>query len=91
MGFASRRRGGQRWFHLYPDDALVHEDPLHWTGVFHNWNSTCAECHSTNLRKNYSPEEDRFETTFSSIDVDCESCHGPAPSTFKRPRTRPWA
>ncbi len=69
--------GGQRWFHLYPDDTVDHEDPLHWTGTFYNWNSTCAECHSTNLRKNYSPEEDRFETTFSSIDVDCESCHGP--------------
>ena len=81
--------GGQRWFHLYPDDAVDHEDPLHWTGDFYNWNSTCAECHSTNLRKNYHPEEDRFETTFSSIDVDCESCHGPGSRHVQAPEEVP--
>ena len=81
--------GGQRWFHLYPDDAVDHEDPLHWTGAFYNWNSTCAECHSTNLRKNWLPEEDRFETTFSSIDVDCESCHGPGSLHVQAPEDVP--
>ena len=81
--------GGQRWFHLYPDDGVDHEDPLHWTGAFYNWNSTCAECHSTNLRKNWLPEEDRFETTFSSIDVDCESCHGPGSRHVQAPEDVP--
>jgi len=38
----------------------------------------CAECHSTNLKKNYSIENDSFKTTYSSINVNCESCHGPA-------------
>ncbi len=69
--------GGQRWFHLYSGEAVDHNDPLHWTGSFYNWNTTCAECHSTNLQKNFSPEQDRYETTYSSIDVDCEACHGP--------------
>ncbi len=69
--------GGQRWFHLYPDDTVDHTDPLHWTGTFQNWNSSCAECHSTDLRKDYSMATDSYETTFSSIDVDCEACHGP--------------
>ncbi len=69
--------GGQRWFHLYPDDAVGHTDPLHWTGSYQNWNATCAECHSTDLRKNYSTADERYRTTFSSIDVDCEACHGP--------------
>ncbi len=81
--------GGQRWFHLYPDDTVDHEDPLHWTGAFYNWNSTCAECHSTNLQKNYSPEEDLFETTFSSIDVDCEACHGPGSRHVQAPEDVP--
>ncbi len=81
--------GGQRWFHLYPDEAVDHEDPLHWTGMLYNWNSTCAECHSTNLEKNYSPEEDRFETTFSSIDVDCEACHGPGSLHVQAPEDMP--
>ena len=85
----SADEGGQRWFHLYPDEAVDHEDPLHWTGDFYNWNTTCAECHSTNLHKNYFPEEDRFETTFSSIDVDCESCHGPGSHHVQAPEDVP--
>ena len=69
-------QGGQRWFHLYPGDTIDYADPLHWTGIFQNWNSSCAECHSTNLQKNFSLEGDLFETSFSSMDVDCEACHG---------------
>jgi tetratricopeptide (TPR) repeat protein len=69
--------GGQRWFHLYPDEAIRHDDPLHWTAPSQNWNYMCAECHSTNLRKGYDLEEDRFGTTWSEIDVSCEACHGP--------------
>ena len=80
-----RDQGGQRWFHLYPEEVVDHEDPLHWTGSFYNWNSTCAECHSTNLQKNYSPEQERYETTFSSIDVDCEACHGPGSQHVQAP------
>jgi len=70
-------QGGQRWFHLYPDERIAPDDPLHWTGIDQNWNYQCADCHSTNLRKNYEPEADRFDTTWSEIDVACEACHGP--------------
>jgi Flp pilus assembly protein TadD len=69
--------GGQRWFHLYPGEGVDHRDVLHWTKLSQSWDSQCAECHSTNLRKNYRPWEDRFGTTFSEIDVSCEACHGP--------------
>jgi Flp pilus assembly protein TadD len=74
----SRSKGGQRWFHLYPNETLRAGDPLHWTGIQQNWNSMCAECHSTNLRKNFDAKVDRFTTAFSEIDVSCEACHGPA-------------
>ena len=69
--------GGQRWFHLYPDEPLDHDDRLHWTGPNQTWNYMCAECHSTDLRKNYDSSADRYETTWSEIDVSCEACHGP--------------
>ena len=71
-----RPEGGRRWFHLYPGERVDHEDVLHWTKLAHNWNSRCAECHSTQLRKGYRWPEDRFVTTFSEIDVACEGCHG---------------
>lgn len=31
-------QGGQRWFHLYPDEAVPAGDILHWTGPNQNWN-----------------------------------------------------
>ncbi|MHC2724212.1 tetratricopeptide repeat protein [Bradyrhizobium diazoefficiens] len=69
-------QGGQRWFHLYPDAAVTSSDPLHWTRLNQNWNFMCAECHSTNVHKNYDAARDRFATSFSEISVGCEACHG---------------
>ena len=71
------REGGQRWFHLYPNETVDFRDVLHWTGPYQNWNYMCAECHSTNVRKNYRVEQNRFETRWSEVDVSCEACHGP--------------
>jgi predicted CXXCH cytochrome family protein len=68
--------GGQRWFHLYPDEEIKHDDVLHWTKLNQNWNFMCAECHSTGVRKNYDAANDRFATTFAEISVGCEACHG---------------
>jgi len=70
-------QGGQRWFHLYPDEAVDHEDVLHWTGQLQNWNYMCSECHSTDVRKNYDLAADRYDTRWAEIDVSCEACHGP--------------
>ena len=69
--------GGQRWFHLYPEEAIDFRDPLHWTGIHQNWNYMCAECHSTDLKKGYDLASDTFDTTWQEIDVSCEACHGP--------------
>ncbi len=70
-------QGGQRWFHIYPDEQITPDDMLHWTHFSQNWNYMCSECHSTNVRKNYIAEIDSFQTTYSEIDVSCEACHGP--------------
>ncbi|WP_181770215.1 tetratricopeptide repeat protein [Bradyrhizobium sp. UNPF46] len=69
-------KGGQRWFHLHPDEAIKHDDVLHWTKLNQNWNFMCAECHSTGLRKHYDAATDRFATTWADISVGCEACHG---------------
>ena len=70
--------GGQRWYHLNPDEAIRPDDPLHWQGQYQNWNNSCAECHSTNLQKNYDDTTQGFTTQFSEVSVGCEACHGPA-------------
>ncbi len=71
----------KEWFYLPPPDAreqLKPDDDLHWTGVAQRWNNMCADCHSTNLQKNYDVATGTYHTTFSEIDVSCEACHGPA-------------
>jgi predicted CXXCH cytochrome family protein len=73
----AKEDGGQRWFHLYPGQDIRAGDPLHWTGLNQNWNFQCAECHSTNLRKNFDARTETFATSWSQINVSCEACHGP--------------
>ncbi len=73
-----KKDGGQRWYHLYPDQDLRAGNPLHWTGIDQNWNYQCAWCHSTDLQKNYDVRSRTFQTTWSEINVGCEACHGPA-------------
>lgn len=72
-----KRAGGQRWFLLSAPNNIDKEHPFFWTGYYQNWNSRCASCHSTNVQKNYNLDNNRFNTTFSEINVACESCHGP--------------
>ncbi|MFT5371838.1 MAG: putative CXXCH cytochrome family protein [Lysobacterales bacterium] len=69
--------GGQRWFHLYPDERIDHKDELHWTGAQMNWNYMCADCHTTNFKKGYREADNSFKSTWSEMDVGCEACHGP--------------
>jgi tetratricopeptide (TPR) repeat protein len=71
----------KRWFYVTPPDVTNERippgDPFHWTGITQNWNTTCADCHSTNVHKNYNPVTNQYSTTFSEINVSCEECHGP--------------
>jgi tetratricopeptide (TPR) repeat protein len=73
----SRETGGQRWFHLYPSGRQSASSSLHWTAIDQTWNYMCADCHSTNVRKNYNAKTRAYDTTYAEINVACEACHGP--------------
>jgi tetratricopeptide (TPR) repeat protein len=80
----------KRWFHLDPPDVkekLEPTDELHWTGIAQRWNHMCADCHSTNLQKNYDVAQQQYHTTWSEIDVSCEACHGPGSLHVQLART----
>jgi len=64
------------WFRVPPEGPIEPNDWLYWTNAAQNWNGMCAQCHSTNLKKNYDPETGTYNTTWSDIDVGCEACHG---------------
>lgn len=75
--------GGQRWYHLYPDEPVPADDLLHWTRRHFNWNYMCADCHSTNLKKNFDPDTLTYNTVWSDMNVTCEACHGPGSEHVK--------
>ena len=67
----------KKWFHQYKNQKIYQHDWLHWTGNAQNWNTMCAQCHSTNLKKNYDIDKDSYQTKFDLLNVSCEACHGP--------------
>ncbi len=73
----------KKWFSLYPHENITPHDPLHWTGRVYTWNHFCADCHSTNLQKNYEITTATYHTNWSAINVDCQACHGPAAGHVK--------
>jgi predicted CXXCH cytochrome family protein len=75
-----RALGGQRWFFLYSNQKIAAANTLHWTGIDQTWNYMCADCHSTNVRKNYDLQTRSYDTKFAEINVACEACHGPGSS-----------
>jgi Flp pilus assembly protein TadD len=83
-------QGGQRWFHLYPDQKLKAGANLHWTGIDQNWNYQCADCHSTNLKKNFDAASNTFHTQWSEINVSCEACHGPGSNHVSWAKQEPY-
>jgi predicted CXXCH cytochrome family protein len=64
-----------RWFDVYCDEDRRPGEWGHWTGRGMNWNSMCAECHNTGLRKNYDEADDSYHTTMDEMGVSCGSCH----------------
>ena len=73
----------KRWYHQHPDAPVQPSDWLYWTNAGQNWNGMCAECHSTNLKKNFDLATNSYQTTWSEIDVSCEACHGPGSAHVK--------
>jgi Flp pilus assembly protein TadD len=66
------------WFGVTGDEDRKPGEWGHWTGRGMNWNSNCADCHNTDLRKNYDAKSDSYTTTMAEMGVGCEACHGPA-------------
>ncbi|WP_299496608.1 tetratricopeptide repeat protein [uncultured Shewanella sp.] len=70
-------KGGQIWYDLY-EDAHQPNSPFYWKGQFNNWNTRCAQCHSTDLTRGYDLTTDSYNTQWSQPNVSCEACHGSA-------------
>jgi len=65
------------WFNVFGDEDRQPGEWGHWTGRGMNWNTQCASCHNTRLRKNYDETTDSYLTAMAEMSVGCEACHGP--------------
>lgn len=75
------------WFYLPPPDVPEKLDPhddLHWTGVAQRWNNMCAECHSTEYKKNFKlPDSATKFVSATGADPHALDPAGEYHSTFK--------
>ena len=81
---ARRRRAASAGSTSIRRRAVPHDDPLHWTGPYQNWNFMCAECHSTNVKKGYT-RRPRHATRRPGP----RSTSRARPATARAPRTWP--
>lgn len=70
----AKEDGGQRWFVLHPDADS--NNLFHFSQMGQNWNYMCADCHSTDFKKNFDLKTKSYDSTFSAINVSCNACHG---------------
>ncbi|WP_105265595.1 tetratricopeptide repeat protein [Pseudoalteromonas sp. T1lg76] len=70
----TKEEGGQRWFILHPQQRST--DEFHHTQMGQNWNHMCADCHSTDFKKQFSSQSNRFASSYAAINIDCAACHG---------------
>src|SRR6266568_5474691 len=65
------------WFDIFGSEDRHPGEWGHWTGRGMTWNSMCADCHNTRLKKNYQATTDSYATRMAEQGVGCEACHGP--------------
>ena len=74
------------WFNVYGNEDRKPGEWGHWTGRGMVWNTMCASCHNTRVRKNYDAAADTFHTTMAQMTVSCEACHGPMKTHVANPK-----
>src|SRR5271166_1781321 len=58
-------------------DRRQHDEALPWTDRLFTFNTTCFDCHVSQLATNYDLKTDTYQTTWREAGISCESCHGP--------------
>lgn len=72
----------KEWFDT-AGSALRHfanapDTPLHWKDPAYTFNTSCFNCHVSQLTKNFDPKSDSYQTKWGEPGINCETCHGPS-------------
>ena len=76
------------WFDVYGHENRQARDWGFWKNRGMTWNTQCAFCHTTGLRKGYDPETDFYKTTWTTMGVSCTQCHGDMRAHLKHPQAK---
>lgn len=63
---------GKKWI-----DATDSQNPEESAEGTQVWNKSCYSCHVSRGQKNFDLNSLSYRTTWQSLGIDCESCHGP--------------
>jgi tetratricopeptide (TPR) repeat protein len=79
LGYDVRR---EEWFNA-PSSMVRHSvgepgEPVHWTDRLLTFNTSCYNCHVSQLVTNYDLADDSYETVWAEPGINCETCHGGA-------------
>jgi tetratricopeptide (TPR) repeat protein len=72
-------KGRRGWIPITEDLALsdcVDWPPSRVLGADARY-SNCQECHGSQIQLEFNVRAKRYETSFASLGINCESCHGP--------------
>jgi Tfp pilus assembly protein PilF len=53
-------------------------------GGSNNFEHNCQNCHGSQITTSYDPAQKRHHTQFTSLSINCESCHGPGQRHIER-------
>ncbi len=63
--------------------------PLFWKDPPYTFNTSCYNCHVSQLAKNYDPATDSYQTKWAEPGINCETCHGPGAEHVRAARALP--
>jgi tetratricopeptide (TPR) repeat protein len=65
----------------------IPDEPLHWKERPLTFNTSCFDCHVSQLSRGYDPATDSYHTTWNEPGINCEVCHGPGSEHVRRFRS----
>jgi tetratricopeptide (TPR) repeat protein len=71
----------KKWFDV-PASGVRHfvdrtDAPLDWRHSAYTFNTSCYNCHVSQLSQNYNPTTRTYHTVWAEPGINCETCHGP--------------
>ena len=54
------------------------DQPVNWRDPGYTFNTSCYNCHVSQISTNYDLKTDTYRTTWAEPGINCETCHGPS-------------